>query len=802
MNGHTMRTLTLLSAVFCVLLTAQQKTPPFWKYELPEDIKTITPIAEGAQVFLWSDEFAWLYETTSGKKIWSVEVSKYSEKALHHLMYDSLYLVSTRDTLLCYAIQQNRLLWKKQYPGIEQDRFSGMVSRDTLAILSFRTIDVGINLLTGRELWRTQVEYETDLVERGTKNSILLPAAGKNIVFTSDDDLLLYSLKDGKPVLVRKKSVPNSDLIQQKRDWFYIAPDESFALFILAKGVLAIDPVSGKELAFVPLDIDEDFNVLQPTAAGCVVFGEEKTIHISGKTGKVSELVVDVDAICHNVVVTVESDMFLVLSLKNKLLCVDLRSGKTIWQTAEKFPPAMGYIHRFVSSSGSTLLATYLDPSDDVKLYAMSIDVRTGKINYRTLVAHSDESLPKRTLPLAVKSLPQNGIGVSFGYDDAGFHYAETAADTSIHFLIHTSSEMIEPNTKRDGGEGYAIVNIATGKVEAKQYMKIAHDLSFNGGFDALAAPLTFGSVKFLPGNRNLVAIDTAAASLRWMLIEQDLSKSYVLDMALVDSVLYVRTGGMKKEITYDEKTKKIQTKVVWEEDDYTLLAVDPATGKIYWKKTFSDDPVLLFPHYSISRYITANGNVLYGSPKFLYAQSLQKKKADSLQWKFEFADSGIGKYSYDELAQSTTYWDNERITPGNSCTYAAEPSVSFSSRTIAGGKFSTGVSRTLQVNYCSSSNSLIAIGEDGIASIDPVNGRMKWYYEWDYSDDDIQYRPVFLNDHLFFFMNGRVDLLNLKNGKISASFKADKESGVFIMPNSSAVVLIYKDEVTGVRIP
>lgn len=797
-----MRFLTFLSAVFCFLLTAQQKTPPFWKYELPEDIKTITPIAEGAQVFLWSDEFAWLYETASGKKIWSVEVSKYSEKALHHLVYDSLYLVSTRDTLLCYSIQQNRLLWKKQYPGIEQNRFSGLVHHDTLAILSFRTIDVGINLMTGRELWRTPVEYETDLVERGTKNSILLPAAGKNIVFTSDDDLLLYSLKDGKPVLVRKKSVPNSDLIKQKRDWFYIAPDESFAIFVLAKGVLAIDLVSGKELVFVPLDIDEQFNVLQPTTAGCIVFGEEKTIHINGKTGKVAEVVVDVDAIYYNVVVRVDSDLFLLLSLKNKLFCVDLQSGKTIWQTAEKFQPATGYMHRFVSSSGGRLLVTYLDPSDDVKLYAMSIDVRTGKINYRTLVAHSDESLPNRALPLAVKPVPQNGTGVSFGYDDAGFHYASMVDDTSFHFLIHTSSEMIEPNTKRDGGEGYAIVNSATGKVTAKQYMKIAHDLSFKGGFDALAAPLTFGAVKFLSGNRNLVAIDTAAASLRWMLIEQDLSKSFVLDMALVDSVLYVRTGGMKKEITYDEKKKKIQTKIVWEEDDYTMLAVDPSSGKIYWKKTFSDDPAPLFPQYSISRYVTSTGNLLYGSPKFLYAQSLQKKKADSIRWKFEFADSGIGKFSYDELAQSTTYWDKERITPGSECRFAVEPSVSYSSRTVAGEKFSTGVSRTLQVNYCASSNSMIAIGEDGIASIDPVNGKMKWYYEWDYSDDDIQYRPVFLNDHLFFFMNGRVDLLNLKNGKISASVKADKESGVFLMPNSSAVVLIYKDEVTGVRIP
>lgn len=794
---------TILSLIlFCSLAAdAQQKTAPFWRYELPEDVQRMSPVKGGSFVFLQADEFAWVYETATGKKIWSTEVKKFDKDAPHLLLFDSLYMVASGDTLFCYGVLQNRLLWKALYAGIELDRFSALIHADTVAVLSFQSIDLGINILTGKELWRTPIEYDNDLPVKGTVNSILLPAAAKRIAFTSDDELILYSLLTGKPAYVRKKTAPNADLIEQQRQWYYLPKDETFAVIVTEKGVLALNLATGKESAFVPLDIDEQFNVLAPMETGCIVVGSEKTIHIDGTSGKVAEFTVDADDIRKIVVAETDSGAVMVVSMENAMAGVYLESRKTIWRTPEKFPAARGYIHRHIRTDGNRIIVAYLDPSDDVKLYAMSVDALTGKILYRTLAAHSDESLPKRILPLAVHPVPSAPHGLSFGFDDPGFHYAAQSDDSTMHLLIHTSAEMIEPNTDLDGGEGYVIVNTGTGKIAKKTYMQIAHDLSFKGGFASLAAPVTYGSLKILPGNKNLVAIDTANASLKWMLIEQDLFSSYVIDMTVVDSMLYLRTGGKKVDYVRDEKKDKVEQKVVWEEDDYSLIAVNAGTGLVYWKKKLSDDPSPLFPAYRISNYILTNGDLLYGTEKFLFAQSMQAKKGDSLRWSFEFSDSGVGAYSYDELLQSSMLWSGERFGEGDECRYRTDEIVPFSSRTIAGEKFVSGYSRILQVNYCPGENSLIAVGDDGIASIDPNNGKRKWYYEWDYSAGNVLYRPVFVNNHLFYVMNGKADVLNLKTGRIAASVKIDKESGIFIMPDGSSVIILYKDELTGIRI-
>ena len=628
-----------------------------------------------------------------------------------------------------------------------------------------------------------------------------MPAAAKRIAFTSDDDVILYSLLTGKPAYARKKSVPNADLIEQKRQWYYISNDESYAVLVVGKGVLALNLETGKELAFVSLDIDEQFNVLMPTESGCAVIGSEKIVHIDGKSGKVSEFTVDADDIRKIVVAETDSGAVMVVSMEDALVGINLESRKILWRTPEKFPAARGYIHRYIRTDDNRIIVSYLDPSDDVKLYVMSIDALTGAIKYRTLVAHSDESLPKRILPLSVEPIPADPHLLSFGYDDPGFHYNVQSDEANLHVLIHTSAEMIEPNSDLDGGEGYVIVDAGTGKVAKKTYMQIAHDLSFKGGFASLAAPITYGSLMILPGNKNLVALDTVSASLKWMLIEQDLFSSYVIDMAIVDSMLYVRTGGTKVEYVRDEKKDKVERKVVWEEDDYSLIAVNAGTGMVYWKKKLSDDPAPIFPSYQISKYILKNGDLLYGTEKFLFAQSLQTKKGDSLRWRFEFSDSGVGAYSYDELLQSSMLWNGERFGTDDECRYQTEEIVPFSSRMIAGEKFVSGYSRILQVNYCADGNSLIAIGEDGIASIDPENGKKKWYYEWDYSAGDVLYRPVFVSGHLFYVMNGKADLLNLNTGRIAASVKIDKESGIFIMPDGSSVIILYKDELTGIRI-
>ncbi|MBI2429445.1 MAG: PQQ-binding-like beta-propeller repeat protein [Ignavibacteriales bacterium] len=794
-----MKSILSLLCIFTILTISQTKNSSIWKHELQEEVKHIRPLMSGQYIFLQSDEYAWLYETRTGKKVWGVKIEEYIEKGMHQIVYDSLYIVSDEDSLKCFAMFQNRLLWKQRYPAIEQDEFRSIKHFDTLLILTFGSNDLCVTLSGGTEVWRKQVQYEKDLIEQGSQNAIMLERRNKYFAFLEDGSAALFDAGTGKRLLSLPQCVPNGDLIKQQRAWYYLPHHQKFIALVSEKDVALVDLKEDSLLARRPLSVDEQYNVIAPTTAGCGFFGEEKFLHINVETGKVSESVIDIGEIRNYVTTTTDSGEVMIISLENKLIGLNLDNGKMLWQTAPKYPHVNGFVHRFVASDTNNVIVTYIDPTDDLKLYVMSLNALTGKVLYRTLVAHSDESLPKRELPLKPISAAADNDHLSFGFEQAGFTYSITSNDSEVRVLIHTISDMIEPNTDTEGGEGMVIVDMESGGVIFKNYMQIAQGLSFKGGFEALAKPLALGSMVILPGNKNLVALDTETGTLRWMLIEQDLNGSYVLDAAMIDTILYARTGGSRTEYSYDAKKEKLQTKKIWEEDDYSLLAVDTSNGKVLWKKEFEFDPSPLFPAYSVSGYTVGDTLLLFGSEKFLYTLSLKK---NALRWSFEFSDSGIGSYSYDELFRQSSYWEGEHMMAKDSLRYFTDSNFAYLPKDIAGEKYHSGISRVLQVNYAPSLNSLIALGEDGVTSINPLTGKRLWYYEWDYSDNSVQYRPMFIKNNLFYCINKMATLLNLSTGKIVWQTELDKETGVFIMPDCSSVLFIYKDEISGGAIP
>lgn len=278
--------------------------------------------------------------------------------------------------------------------------------------------------------------------------------------------------------------------------------------------------------------------------------------------------------------------------------------------------------------------------------------------------------------------------------------------------------------------------------------------------------------------------------------------------MAMADSILYVRTGGFKQEFSYDEKKEKLSNKKLWEEDDYTLLAIDTSSGKIYWKKKFEADPGRIFHDYSIVNYARDGkleesfGQLFFGDEKFLYSLSLSPAKSNSLDWKFEFSDSGIGKMNYDDLFQQSTRWVGEQHFLADSSGFKNDVFFTLMNSTVVNETFNGSVSKILHVNYSNAKDKLVVFGEDGIASINTTTGKREWYYEWDYSANAIHYRPMILKDNIFYFIDGKAVLLNLNTGKIVWQTKLDKANALFIMPDRSSIIAIEKDEVTGFVIP
>lgn len=793
-----MRSLLFTLLFFSTSLFSQQKSSLVWKYELPEKVKTIHPIDNGRYLFVWSDEYAWLYESATGKKIWSVVIREYSEKAVHQLLDDSLYLVSDDDTLKCFSLFQNTLLWKKTYRNIDQGEFVGLKKLDSLLVLTFDETDLCISLINGAEVWRAQMSYEKALIDGGTQNAISIGRRSKYVAFLDDGSCVLVDGETGKRLLHLPKFEPNSDLIKHQRTWFYLPPNEKYIALVGEKEIAVIDVKENSLIARRPLSVDERYNVIVPTNSGCGFFGEEKFIHVNHTTGAVAEVSVDIDEVRNYALMQTDSGEVLLLSLENKIISINLDNGKILWQSGPKNPLLNGYLHRFVTTRSNNIVVTYVDPTDDVKIYFMSINALTGKINYRTLVAHADESLPKRSLPLPPASATDVFHPLSFGFEDIGFEYSFSVFESSVSFLIYTDADMIEPNTKKEGGEGIAVFDVETGKVIAKNYMKIAHGLSFAGGLTALAKPLYFDSTVILAGNKNVVALNSKTGTLNWMLIEDDLNDSYALDFSLVGGTLYIRTGGRKINYTYDQKKEKLQLKKVWEEDEYALLAIEPVSGKVRWKRDFDFNPWMIFPDYAVARYTVTDSLLLYGSEKFLYALSLNN---NAQRWMFEFSDSGVGKLAYDDMYKPSSYWNGEYLMNNDSLHYYFDSNTTFLAKEIAGEKYLWGVSRILQVNYSPSTNSLVAVGDDGIAAINPTNGMRLWHYEWDYNDDAIYYRPMFIKDKLFYCINEKATLLNLKTGKVVWQTVLDKETGIFLMPDCSSVIFIYKDEISGAPI-
>ena len=770
-----------------------------WKAELQDNVKKIQPIKNGKFIFLWADEYAWLYENATGKKIWSVKIEEFSEKAIHQLINDSLYIAANEDTLVCYNVLENRMVWKKSYQKIEQGRFLGLNVIDSILLFHYKEIDVAVNLESGKELWRVPLAYERSLTKNGTVNFIPLQKAGKYLAFLDNDECALISLANGKKIFSIPKAEPNSDLIKQKRTWYYIEPEEHYASLMFDKNFIVINLDSNKIVAQRTIDISDKYNVLLSTVSGSAIIGEGKFVHVNFQNNIVTEAAIDVDELRNIIIAQTNSGTVAIISQKNKLSGLNLANGKLLWQTAPKSIAVNGFIHRMVARDSNNIIVTYLDPTDDLKLYLMSINAITGEINYRAVVAHANESLPKRILPLSVSSDTRS---VSFGFENIGFDYSVSLENSNAKFLIHTTSEMMEPNSNKAGGEGLIIVRLEDGKIISKNYMKIADGMSFKGGRTALAKPMNTGNILLLPGNKNLVSVNAETGKIHWMLVEEDLGGSYVFDMAMIDSILYVKTGGIKQEFTYDPKKEKVDKKKIWEEDDYLLLAVDTSSGKIHWKKEFKSDPGRIFSDYSMAQYSKDGKQLFFGSEKYLYSLALFPAKKDSINWSFEFSDSGIGKMNYDDLYLQSTYWNGERAMTEDLSGFRNDSLITLSSSEKVGEAFTHSISKIIHVDYDRNSNRLLAFGEDGIASINPVNGKRIWHHEWDFSAKAIHHRPMILKDNIFYYIDGKMVLINIESGKIVWQSKLDKDNSIFIMPDRSSIIAIKKDVVTGFHIP
>ncbi len=76
------------------------------------------------------------------------------------------------------------------------------------------------------------------------------------------------------------------------------------------------------------------------------------------------------------------------------------------------------------------------------------------------------------------------------------------------------------------------------------------------------------------------------------------------------------------------------------------------------------------------------------------------------------------------------------------------------------------GVTAKRCLRVLSNGQIILAMGPDGLASINPANGQANWTSEWDYDNEEVQYVPQIINNKILYCFDRQLTLMELNSGK------------------------------------
>ncbi|MGD8781058.1 MAG: PQQ-binding-like beta-propeller repeat protein [Ignavibacteria bacterium] len=827
MKDHILKSVLFF---FLLISTAFAQEVPKWKVELNEPIKDYNFINEGKYLFFTNGGYAWCYDADSGNKIWDTEIENFVETGMHSLIGD-LYLVGTEDNLQCYDVVSGQIKWKQSYTDIDQSDYTSFEFIENTAVIRYGEFEVGIDLKTGNELWRMKIDYWGELVEKGTFNYSVLDQQHKMMVLEDSGIMSLFDVKTGNKLFTSEGFDINKDLIESQNAWLYTAPRQTHLLFILKKGAVVIDVVNNKEIARKEFGIDGDISVLLPTTDGCAVMGEEKFVHFNFKTGKVDELNFPVDDIRTMSGFEINGKSVLMVSLDSKVASVDLESCKVLWETKDDDPKFDGYAHRYIKQEGEDIILTYNRTKtfgDDrgTHLYVTKINALTGKAAYKTEVLQSQVVITglTRTLTNIIGGLTNTVAGVLAngtasqqqaidifnsisGYQNIGFDYDTFEHNGNLIILCRTASEMWNPETDEEPGEGVVAVDPASGKIIYKDYFKIAAGMALT--LNLLAPPLVNDNQLFIAGENKLIGFDLTGGKRLWT-INQNVD--LVPELAVIDDLLYVKYGKKVYDVNLDQNEIKVNKTI--DKDPFGFHAVDPATGKIYWSISTETDAGLVTPQFSIINcYNPADNRLYFADEQNVYALKMGKA-GGKLDWRLNLNDSDIGEMEYENVYAVKEKWLGSRrkttITYGSTWTTTttsgtgllgekasefledAENAEMWSTYTTYNNIWGATAKRCLRVLY--GEDKLLAIGPNAISLIDAAKGEKIWISEWKYDQKDVGYIPAIIGDKILYCADEKLVLLDLAGGNKIWESKENKESKFFFSPDKKCFFSINEE--------
>ncbi len=789
---------------------AKDNDKPKWKAELDDDINAIRFIDNDEQhVLLASGKYVYLYDALSGQKVWNKKIDDYEKKGIHYHMLVNKFLVSTSDAVQCYEVLTGKLLWETKLKDIDQSDFQWADEITPAVItLAYDNVEVGIDITTGKELWRAEHKMHSDLNYRLRWHPI--DDKTKQLLSLSGEKMVLFDYINGKALCTADNAEYNPDLVKNGSPVFYHADNSAAAVALLDDEVLVLDCTAGK-VNRLPLKMNTDISVLHAADTGCVVVGKEKSLYISD-AGKVTELNFKASEFKRVTGMNVNGKSVAMIALANRMMAVDELAGTVLWSSAPNDPSFEGFIHRIVKQDGENLICTYARPRDSgneegTMLYVVSVDALSGKVNFRTPVAFT-EHVPssgggffKAYLAVATMGLSllanSSGPGESIGID-----YTTMEDGDNIVVNIATVKGALNPDTRKSTGEGFCAVNMKTGAVAYKNYFEVMEGIDTEVK-DYLQS-LRDGNTYYLNGYKKLIAFDLQNGKVLWTLGKE--LDGQVFNLDLVDGVLYAKLGQKQQSAIYDPgdhsfsaylnnyaRDASIKFKKQFDNDPYGFAAIDPASGKLLWRFETDEDPSMATREFELgSPYAGSVWNVLSTTAGDFtpIVQSFDFTKFYQPATKRLFYSDGSKLYAIQAGVKSSDdpVWET-KLGSVDAGKFDFEKSFSYNER-------QNEMAKPLGVSY--DGKNLLAFGTDGIASVDPSTGKAKWSHEWDFSMETMKVYPEVAGDKIFYCVGGEFAKVNLDNGSTDWQVEVDKKASIYFSPKWTFAISLYKDEASG----
>ncbi|MFH0991586.1 MAG: PQQ-binding-like beta-propeller repeat protein [bacterium] len=815
----------IVLSLFLVIVTISAQQVPKWALELDDPIEGYSFLRDGNFLFLRAAENAYLYDATSGQKVYALNVDGYEAKGVHELVGEK-YLVSTSDNLRCYDAMIGKLLWEKEYKDIDQDEFTELRFIGDICVLRYGLNHVAINLTAGNEIWRQRLSYNKDVSDKGGWNILSLDKQKKLLVLLDSDALGLYNYSDGKETLYQKDIEIDGDLVEKKQQWCYISQDQRYVLFTLDGAVAIIDVQGNKEIFRKKTSFDDEKGAVFPTESGCAVLGKEAVVFLDQNTGKVAEVDVSIDDFRTFEIMKVGNQEILFAGLKHEMFAVDLAAGIVLWRSKKDDPQFKGYAHRYIKMDGNALIVTYTwTGGNGCDLFLMSIDALTGKVNYRT---PSLSNCPYATADWArsifgglSKFLGAKDVARSLGWDNIGYNYIVEEFEGNLVFGVLSISPLRNPQTEESAGDGIAIINPKTGEVVFKDYLRLSDYSLLSVGAIRYAdmMPYIDGNIAYLIGDENIAAYDLKAKKRLWL--NKETIKAIPREAMVVDGVLFVKFGEYKFNVSvtepaippFDSPSMTIQDK--WDKDPYGFAAYDASTGALLWRIETEVDPSFLTPNFSLkNNYDPATKRLYYGDEENIYALQM-RRDGGKFDYTFNLSKNNLGEMSF-KKTYAISEWPIGSVRYGFYDTYtevtttvggkefgrfisAAEEADATTSYSFFFTVWGVAAKKCLRVVY--DQNAIFTMAKEGIALINAADGKPRWVHPWEYDQDNVQYSPVIIGDKLVYCIERQLTSVDMKTGKTLWQSKESKRPIVLISPNEKYIYTIDKELIKGYQL-